>query len=150
VSIKRIKKIECPECGHNREVVVWSSINVQFNPEAKEELLEGKINSFHCDNCGCKRIIPLALLYHDMEKQFCAQFFPFGTMDNGFFENFTENGDLDLRRTGVQDPPEYFGSAHIVFSMDELARYVIFREKLAQQKDVVNRGQAINEGKNGH
>lgn len=80
MSIKRNSEIECPRCGSNKEVVVWSSINVQLNLEAKEELLEGKVNLFHCDICCCEQVIPVDLLYHDMEKEFCVQFFPFDKM----------------------------------------------------------------------
>ena len=113
--------------------MVWSTINIQLSPEVKEELLEAKTNLFQCEMCSFEQTVPVALMYHDMEKEFCVQFFPFDTMDNGFFENFTDNGEVDLRRTGAEDPPDYFRSIHIVFSMDELVRYVIFRDRLAER-----------------
>lgn len=135
MSMKRIMEIECPGCGSNREVLVWKSINAQLNPEAKEDLLNGKVNLFCCGNCSVQAPIAIDLLYHDMEKEFCVQFFPFNKMDNNdFLENFTDKGELDLRRTGAEDPPDYFRNVHIVFSMDELVRYVIFRGRLAERK----------------
>ncbi len=135
MSIKQTMEIECPKCGINKEVVVWKSINVQLNPEAKKELLEAKTNLFHCGICSFEQIVPVVLLYHDMEKEFCVQFFPFNSLDDKrFLENFTDDGKSDLRRTGEEDPPDYFRNTHIVFSMDELVRYVIFRDRLAERR----------------
>jgi len=137
MTIKRTVDIECPKCGKKENIDVWSTINVQINPEVKEEVVEGKINRLHCSICGFESVVPTNLLYHDMEKEFCVYFFPFSLVKcENISSEFTTDARLNLRRTGVKNPPDYFRNVHIAFSMDELVRYVIFRDKLAQQKAV--------------
>ena len=137
MSMKRVMAIECPRCSSQREVMVWSTINIQLSPEVKEELLEAKTNLFQCEMCSFEQTVPVALMYHDMEKEFCVYFLPFSSMEwENISSEFTVDARLNLRRTGVENPPDYFRNVHIVFSMDELVRYVVFRDKLAQQKAV--------------
>ena len=144
MTIKRTVEVECSRCGNKEPMDVWSTINVQISPDAKVELLEGKTNRFRCTICGLESLVVTNLLYHDMEKEFCAYFFPFSLIEReNFSGEFTADARLDLRRTGVQDPPDYFRNAHVVFSMDELARYIIFRDKLAQQKGRVTRRKGV-------
>lgn len=130
--------VECPRCGSMGKAIVWDSINVVLSPRLKEELLAGKLNRFHCDCCGFETCVSANLLYHDMELDFIAQFYPFERTDQDqFFSEFTANAQFDLQGTGMEDGASaYFLNPHIVFSMDELIRYVIFRDKLAQHKSV--------------
>jgi hypothetical protein len=70
MTIERQVELECPDCQEKQMTTVWSSINVQVNPEAKQELLKGQVNVLFCRTCGNHAIIATALLYHDMEEQF--------------------------------------------------------------------------------
>ncbi len=142
MSIMRILEVECPRCGNKENVDLWDSINVQINPEAKEALLEGKLHQFHCSICDHKAGIEKKFLYHDMGKEFCVYFFPFpSTESDDFYDEFTADAQMDMSRTGVEDDsPDYFRNAHVVFSMDELVRYVIFRDNLFRQKVWSSRG----------
>ena len=144
MSIKSKVEIECLRCGNKENMDVWSTINVQINPKVKAEVVEGKINRLHCSICGFESVVPTNLLYHDMEKEFCVYFFPFPSIEREDFSGeFTADARLNLRKTGVEDPPDYFRNIHVVFTMDELVRYVIFRDKLAQQKAQINRGEGL-------
>lgn len=111
---------------------VWSTIFVQLNPEAKEQLLEGKLNHFTCARCGMEGPLGTRLLYHDGIGEFVVWFCPFDKMDAEFLDMFTETGEYrrHLSFGPEEDMPHYFRSAHVVFSMEELARYVTFRDRL--------------------
>lgn len=136
MSIRESIEIQCPKCGWKNETVIWRSVNRDINPEAKEELLAGRINLFHCADCGLKEYVSVALMYHDPENGFCVQFFPFGMVqDSSFFDQFTSDAHLDVVSDLPEEHvPEYFRNIHLVFSMDELVRYIYFRDRLAQRK----------------
>jgi len=131
--------IACPECTQQKEVIAWTLLNVQDNPEAKVEFFEGKINLFECDACGHKGHLAVQFLYHDMDLAYCAQYYPPEYMDDdrmlGMYDvNGVSNADLygDDEPSGeVIQQTSYMLRPHIVFSMPELFYYVVFREKLA-------------------
>lgn len=58
-------KARCRRCGAEEEVPAYNIINVQENPELKEELLEGKLFLWNCPRCGTDNLIKYPLLYHD-------------------------------------------------------------------------------------
>ena len=137
MSVRMIEKIECPRCGIKSKMEIWHALNAQLNPEAKEKLLKDELNLFHCGTCGFEGFAPVRLLYHDMGKKFFVQFFPFSEIsDNKLLDQFTENAELDPLDGLVpeQDTPDYSRKIHYVFSMDELVRYVIFRDMLEERK----------------
>lgn len=130
-------RVECPECSQSQETEAWESLNVTVDPDAKEELLAGKINLFRCRQCGYETHLDCPLLYHDMERQFQVWYVPFGSLeDEEVFKELTDDGRLafELPNEAPFDlaklVPEYMEHTHIVFDMDELVRYVIFRDKL--------------------
>ncbi|MCX6088960.1 MAG: CpXC domain-containing protein [Candidatus Atribacteria bacterium] len=136
MSVQEVIDFDCPSCGSKQKVEIFRSINVTENPELKTELLEGRINIFHCPDCDFEGSLPVDLLYHDMEKQFCVQFFPFQwTAGAGFIRQFGVNEGEIVRvipDTNTQIP-EYFLRAHIVFNMNELIRYLVFMEKVQKK-----------------
>ena len=134
MSVNQIIEITCPRCEHTNTVEVWYSINAQLNPQAKEQLLNGKLNLFSCSNCDGEYLVPVDLLYHDMVNNYCVQYLPFINIeDDSFLNSFSYEGHLSLLAPGssVDDLPDYFQNIPFVFSMDELARYIVFRDKLA-------------------
>jgi hypothetical protein len=142
LSIKQMIDIECCRCGSKGKLEVWNSINVQLNPEAMKKLLEGRINTFHCENCSFKVFVPVSLLYHDPLEKFCVEYVPFHwAKENKFLDSLGDDAKLD-KDLGVPGNgiPEYFKNTHLVFSMDELARYVVFRHLLARRKLSIERG----------
>ncbi len=135
MSIVQIIEIECPRCGSKSNTSIWSSINTQLSPEAKGKLLEGKINLFNCLVCSLEAPVSATLLYHDMERKFCARFVPFSMVEkNSFLDEFNDNAEGRLPGIPDDEIPEYFKHEHIVFSMEELIRYVVFRDRLDERK----------------
>ena len=71
------------------------------------------------------------LLYHDMEIGYMAWYFPFLLVQSGKILDRIDPGGQPM---GIEQYPEcnYASSIHYVFDMDELVRYVKFRDVLAE------------------
>lgn len=133
MTIKRDMEIDCPNCGTSNLILVWDTVNAQVSPEAKAGLLRGEINVFRCRLCEEMITIDKPLLYNDMENKFWVWYFPFEFVRNGaIFTRISPDGQLK----GVKylpDDPDYVRSIYYVFDMDELVRYIRFRDVLAEQ-----------------
>ena len=143
MSICRRNTLKCPDCGNKIETEIFDSINAQVNPEWREALLQGKIHVLKCPICQKTVNIDKSLLYHDMENEFMVWYYPFESLkEQGFLDQFSDNGNLDLS-TGLADheTANYYKDVHYVFSMNELVRYILFREKLAESKEIVIKGE---------
>lgn len=116
--------------------MVWSSLNADVTPEARVRLLEGKINVSECEACDETFMIDAPLLYHDMSRRFLIQYYPFGTVEDAdFLARFDQCGrESAYREIGRNGPglavAGYLDQLHIVFSMAELVRYALFRERV--------------------
>jgi hypothetical protein len=130
-------KVECPECKEKQTTTLWHSLNTTLDPEDKELLFAGKINTFHCQKCSHEAFIPIDFMYHDMRKLFCVQFYPPHKLeDDQFFNSFTSEGlpawGEMIGNMAKQVP--HLMRPHIVFDMGELIRYVMFRDGLAARQ----------------
>lgn len=126
-----VHTFECPHCGNKQETIVWLSVNVALNPELREKLLRAEINLFVCQNCAKTSRIEAPLLYHDMRLHYCVQYYPPESLSEAdFFPRFNPDGSRRLpdMPDGLQQPVGYIGNPHVVFDMNELVRYVAFRE----------------------
>lgn len=133
MTLQRKEQIKCPECGNIQMVTVWSSINVSLDPMLKDELFKATINVFDCEGCDLKMLLPVPLLYHDMDLKYSIQFIPFErTLDPEFLKDFGSDGALSLSKGRHEIADTYLVKPHIVFDMHELVLYILFRERLAQ------------------
>ena len=132
MTLHMYQEIDCPHCGAKDEVLVWSTINAQVSPEDKAALLNANINMLMCNQCKIKTFLDRPLLYHDMEIGYMAWYFPFASVRDGTILNSV---DPDGHIKGIELYPEceYATAVHYVFDMDELVRYVRFRDVLAQE-----------------
>ena len=109
-------------------------MNVTQDPDAKELLLAGTVNVFQCPKCRYESLLDVDFLYHDMERKFSVQYYPYERLsDDNFLASFTLEGKPSLEladRVPVPDRMEYLLRPHIVFEMGELVRYVAFRDRL--------------------
>ena len=136
MSVSRDIRIDCTECGFDQATTIWSSINVTIDPELKLRLLSGDINSFSCQKCGQATFVAVPLLYHDMDNQFCVQFYPPDSLKKPeFYNDFDENGREKVLVEAAfrieQNAPQLL-SPHVVFDMMEMIRYVVFRQNVGQ------------------
>jgi len=135
VTRQRSVELDCPKCGEKRSVALYDSINVSLDPSLKDRLFKGEINSFKCDKCQEEASVPMPLLYHDMDKPFLVQYYPFNAVeDNEFLNQFSKEGESspEVINSIPRKLREHYKRIHIVFDMEELIRYVIFRDKIAE------------------
>ena len=48
--LKENEEVECPICKQKHLMTLYDSVNVQLNPELKEKVFKGEINSLPCTN----------------------------------------------------------------------------------------------------
>jgi DNA-directed RNA polymerase subunit RPC12/RpoP len=132
-------KIKCPLCGKRVMVILCDTINATLNPKKRLELLKGNINIPECPACKKTFKVSKSLLYHDMERNFMVWYYPFESIKHRrFFDEFSADGHLDDNAgLAEEEIPEYAKNVHYVFSMDEMVRYILFREKLAKVKEKI-------------
>ena len=125
--------LDCPKCGAKGKVIIYQSINVSLDPSLREKLLVGKINIFHCPKCEQNSFISVPLLYHDMDRKFMVQFFPFSLIEEkNFLAQFTRDAEMIETQMLPRKLRQIYKRTQVVFDMGELVRYVIFREKLCE------------------
>lgn len=61
-------QVTCPKCNKIKKVKIWDSINIDLDPEEKENIISGKLFNFVCDECGFTTRVQYPCLYHDMDK----------------------------------------------------------------------------------
>ncbi|MGC9364257.1 MAG: CpXC domain-containing protein [Fidelibacterota bacterium] len=133
MSIHEHRTVNCPKCQHEQTIHVWSSINATLNPEGRNRLFDGQINRFTCSKCGYESLIPLPLLYHDPERRIAAHYFPPESMKKAeFLDQFDIQGKFLVTGEVDFEIPEHLLDIHVVFDMNELIRYILFREMLIE------------------
>ncbi len=133
---KTIVEVECPRCGSSGRARARRYIDARADPKGRKDLLSGKLNLFRCRKCGFSDNLPVDVFYDDHEKGFCAQYAPrWRTEEEAFLDALDDRGQPDFLGPGVgRDAPAHLRDVHLVLSMDELAAYVAFRERLWQRR----------------
>jgi hypothetical protein len=134
----KIHELTCPQCGNTQEVTVWDSLNVSIDPELRNRLFNADINIFKCESCDNKAIINVPLLYLDMNRQYCVQYYPPEAIeDDNFLAQFTPDGKWNFRDIPeiVNNDLNYMGDPHIVFSLFEMIQYIKFRDRLYERTE---------------
>ena len=137
MSSHELLEVECPSCRAKQDIVIWKSLNITRDPELKEQLFTGKINYFDCRACDFEGFITAPLFYEDMEKKICANYVPIEYLEDEEYLKQSFTPDAAIRLDVPEDTAriadrDYFRHVHIVFSMAELIRYVLFRDRLGQ------------------
>ena len=98
--------IQCPNCGQPNPAVVENLIDVSRQPELKNALLSGRLNTVRCANCGTASTVAAPLLYHDAGKELLISFVP---VELGLSREQQDRviGDL-LKRLTASIPKESF------------------------------------------
>ena len=131
MSLPEQRDVICRKCGREQRMTMWLSANVDESPELRDRLFNADINVLTCEACGYRAWVGVPFMYHDMTRRFIVQCLPFERLrDGSLVGDYTVEGKLKLdpRMAAVADP--YFSEPHVVFSMMELAHYVMFREML--------------------
>jgi len=137
----RIHELTCPQCGSIQEVEIRDSLNVTSDPELRSRLFNADINIFNCESCSHRAIISVPLLYLDMGRRYCVQYYPPESIeDDNFLAQFTPDGKWNFRDIPeiVNNELDYMGNPHIVFSLSDMMQYIKFRDKLYQRTETIN------------
>ena len=130
-----IHELTCPQCGNTQQVEVRDSINVTVDPNLRNRLFNADINIFACESCNRKAIINVPLLYHNMNRRYCVQYYPLESIeDDKFMAQFTTDGKWSFRDIPeiVNNDLNYMGDPHIVFSLFDMIQYIKFRDRLCE------------------
>ncbi|MCB9457216.1 MAG: hypothetical protein H6671_14620 [Anaerolineaceae bacterium] len=87
--------IQCVQCRQPVRAVVHSLIDAQQEPEAKANLLSGRLNTAPCPSCGAMNSVMTPLLYHDGSKELLISYVP---MEMGLSKDAQEKAIGDLMR----------------------------------------------------
>lgn len=140
VSPYELLEVECPSCRKRQDVMVWNRIDATADPGSKEDLITGRTNYFSCPSCGFEGFIAAPLFYDDPVCGVSALYVPVEYLnDDEYLERmFPYNGKA---RSGTDDSTTVAAGGivrqdpHVVFSMEELVRYIIFRDRLRQVQE---------------
>ncbi len=71
-------QISCPNCNNQYQAHLHTVVDVTQQPDMKQRLLAGQLNTATCPQCGVTVMLstPLPLVYHDAEKQLCLVYVP--------------------------------------------------------------------------
>lgn len=72
----QLVSLQCPQCRARLQAPIFSIIDVSQNPDLKQALLAGQLNSVQCTQCGSVSFLAAPLLYHDPEHAFLGVFLP--------------------------------------------------------------------------
>ena len=91
MSAHSVVEVTCPACSESGEFTIWESLNVDLDPGAKRQLLNGELTTFSCAGCGERTPVSYTLLYHDMTRRAMFWLFPGGeTPDPAELERFAD------------------------------------------------------------
>jgi len=120
---KKVKmKIACPQCERKQKVLAFTSINVTLNPQLRENVFNDDLNRFSCPDCNVDLLLPLDLMYHDMERKFAVWFRPQGDITS------EEKDTLD-RLSLELGTRAYLAEAPVTFTWDSFKKVILELEK---------------------
>jgi hypothetical protein len=76
VSKQSPQDLTCPRCGVKSQAVIWDSINVTLDPEAKERIMDGSLFKHQCPSCQFSANVAYPCLYHDMDRNLMIYIVP--------------------------------------------------------------------------
>jgi hypothetical protein len=69
-------RISCPRCRQPVMADIQQLFDMNEDRQAKQKILSGAFNLFHCPSCGFEGNYPSYLVYHDPDKELLLTFFP--------------------------------------------------------------------------
>ena len=70
------QRVICPKCGSRIEVGIWDCIEMPYDMEKKESIMNQTFFKLNCD--ACKNVFPIAYkcIYNDMEQKYMIWLVP--------------------------------------------------------------------------
>lgn len=115
--------VTCPACLFKDVVPVYTSVNVSMDPDLRDMIFEDELNRFSCPNCGKSIVLPVNLMYHDMDLEFAVWFSPQGEIseeDRAVFDKVAQ-------AMGIGD---YLGKAPSTYTWEDFKSKILeFEER---------------------
>lgn len=92
-------KVLCPQCGKKIDYDYWKSIDIEINPELKEEVFNQNLFRCHC-SCGCNDVILHSLIYYNVKNRYMISFCSDDEVEDNadiFYEMENEKSFKDIR-----------------------------------------------------
>lgn len=129
-----LEQINCPVCDALQTAITWSEIDAVDDPAARDALFTGDLNAFDCRECGYAGQIVTPLSYRDRLRRFCIQYYPQEMLDDdewlATMATGTPVAELAALPAVLREQSQYLLHPHVVFDLDEMLRFIVFREKL--------------------
>lgn len=103
--------IQCAQCGQPVRVTVNSLIDASQDPQAKVNLLSGRLNVAVCPNCGAPNTVLTPLMYHDPSKELLVSYVP---MELGLPKDTQEKMIGELMRELTSQLPQGSFKAYLL------------------------------------
>ena len=131
MSLESGELIKCPRCGKGSEFIAWKSLNSALNPEAKADLVSGKLFVFKCPHCGAGCNVDYGMLYHQMDDKIMIHYALNDEEETEVIESFEKMSSGEMARSvGISLVEEGY-TFRVVRSQNQLReKIVIFDNKL--------------------
>ena len=126
------RDVTCMACDVTISLWAWHVLDVTQYPDLKRQLLADAVNAVPCTRCGrmCRCEIPVR--YEDRTLGFSVQYVPAShRRDPHFLRLCDEVGALRTDASTSSTLNTALGATRVVFAMDELIRYVVFRDRIS-------------------
>ncbi|MCX6996200.1 MAG: CpXC domain-containing protein [Kiritimatiellaeota bacterium] len=118
--------IRCPKCGQEQTAQLYDAINVQTEPELRDQLMQNKINAVQCVSCASSFRVDKPLLYHDPARGILVYWVPAPAGAEATGER--QFADLLLALAERQPPGIVLPAVHLVFSRLEWVERIFLLE----------------------
>ncbi|MFO7944964.1 MAG: CpXC domain-containing protein [Anaerolineales bacterium] len=125
----------CPNCQQPIAVEVTQVVDVGKDPQMKQRLLSGSMNTIQCPHCGFQGQLPTPLVYHDPDKELLLTYNP---PEAGLSMEERERKMAPLLKKVTQElPPEerkgYLFQPQTMMSMDSLVKRVLKEDGITEE-----------------
>jgi hypothetical protein len=126
-----LQVFRCPECNKTQFSTAFLEVEAGTQPELRQKLIDKHLNTFCCEGCGHRGFIPVVFVYRNDRLGYRMVCLPESLLlQANFYDQFTPDGAPSAH--SAWNEAGKLKADLRVFSMEELARQVRFREKLVK------------------
>lgn len=137
-------RVTCPNCQNQFTANVHNVVDVGQNPDLKDELLSGQLNTVTCPQCSLTNQLGVPLVYHDPEKELLLTYVP-NELNMQMEEEEKLIGQLTnkvMEATPAEQRKRYMLDPVRVMTLQSLAEKIleadgISREDIQRQNEVI-------------
>jgi hypothetical protein len=129
MSTTSTRRVHCPNCGGEQDVLVVESANVQRFPDFRDRLLARTFMRFVCASCAVPFVIEHDMLYTDLERRQFFGVFPRAAVDR--FAECEEWIETAYRQAFLDESPNVVRVAltncvrRVVFGYEQLREKIV-------------------------